>query len=211
MRPLAFLGKMNVLPDDQTTLLAEKFATDFINQVQLDAGMEQRCEWSCILWSKDHWAAQAQKAKIDLHQTKDRLSSSPDSSKTLETLFTNSQFLNTVAQIHSKLFDGIERSCAVKTFLNCPYMGQRQDLLRKGTLASIFVTILHKATLYSMLDEHPLDSGLLDEEYRNVYGIDLTNYQDLENSLQDGRFAKLFEATVKRARQLAGLPQKPAF
>lgn len=90
-------------------------------------------------------------------------------------------------------------------------MGQRQDLLRKGTLASVFVTILHKATLYSMLDDHPLDSGLLDEEYRNVYGIDLTNYQDLENSLRDGRFAKLFEATVKRARQLAGLPQKPEF
>src|SRR3989304_439548 len=103
---------MKALQDSHSTQIAEKFAADFINQVQLDAGMEQRCEWSCILWSKDHWAAQAQKAKIDLHQTKDRLSSSPDSSKTLEPLFTNSQFLNTVAQIHSKLFDGIERSCA---------------------------------------------------------------------------------------------------
>jgi hypothetical protein len=202
---------MKVLPDDMITLIAEKFATDFINQLQLDTQAEQRCEWSCILWSKDHWAAQAQKAKIDLHQTKERLSSPPDSSKSFDTLFTNSQFLNTVAQVHSKLFDGTETSCTVKDFPNCPYMGQRQGLLNKGKLASVFVTILHKATLYSMLDEHPLDSGLLDEEYRNVYGIDLTNYQDLENSLRDGRFANLFEATVKRARQLAGLPQKPAF
>lgn len=202
---------MKVLPDDTITLIAEKFATDFINQLQLDTQAEQRCEWSCILWSKDHWAAQAQKAKIDLHQTKEQLSSSSDSSKTIEALFTNSQFLNTVAQVHSKLFDGTERSCTVKTFPICPFMDQRQDLLSKGTLASVFVTILHKATLYSMLDEHPLDSGLLDEEYRNVYGIDLTNYQDLENSLRDGRFAKLFEATVRRAKQLAGIPEKPTF
>jgi hypothetical protein len=136
---------------------------------------------------------------------------SPDSSKTAETLFTNSQFLNTVAQVYSKLFDGTERPCTVKTFSICPFMDQRRDLLIKGTLASVFVTILHKATLYSMLDEHPLDSGLLDEEYRNVYGIDLTNYEDLENSLRDGRFAKLFEATVRRAKQLAGIPGKPTF
>jgi len=88
-------------------------------------------------------------------------------------------------------------------------MNERESLLRKGTLASVFVTILHKATLYSMLDEHPLDSGLLDEEYERVYGIDMTNFQDLERSLVDGRFANLFENTVKRARQLAGLPQPP--
>lgn len=202
---------MNVLLGDQTARLAEKFAIDFISQLQLDAELEQRCEWSCILWSKDHWAAQAQKAKIGLHRTKDRLSGSLDTSKTQEAVFTNSQFLNTVSQIYSRLFDGTERSCAVKTFPNCPYMGERQDLLRKGSLASVFVTILHKATLYSMLDEHPLDSGLLDEEYRNVYGIDLTNYDDLENSLRDGRFAKLFDATVKRAKQLAGVAEKLTF
>jgi hypothetical protein len=198
------------LQASHSTQIAEKFAADFINQLQLDADIQQRCEWSCILWSKDHWAAQAQKAKIDLHQTKSHMNS-PDSSKTAETLFTNSQFLNTVAQVYSKLFDGTERSCTVKTFSICPFMDQRRDLLIKGTLASVFVTILHKATLYSMLDEHPLDSGLLDEEYRNVYGIDLTNYEDLENSLRDGRFAKLFEATVRRAKQLAGIPGKPTF
>jgi hypothetical protein len=56
-----------------------------------------------------------------------------------------------------------------------------------------------------MLDKHPLDSGLLHEEYDDVYGVDMTNYQDLETSLRDGRFAKLYEAVSKKALQLAGL------
>jgi hypothetical protein len=114
--------------------------------------------------------------------------------------------MNTVAQAYSKLFDVSERSCSVKRFSSCPFMEERDQLLGRGALASVFATILHKATLYSMLDEHPLDSGLLEEDYSNVYGIDLTDYQDLEKSLQDGRFTKLFEATVRRAGQLAGLP-----
>lgn len=58
-----------------------------------------------------------------------------------------------------------------------------------------------------MLDRHPIDSGLLNEEYNDVYGINLTNYEDLENSLADGRFGKLFEQVVKRASELAGLKQ----
>lgn len=197
------------MPENSLAPIAEKFATEFINQLQLDSKSEQRCEWSCILWSKDHWASQAQKAKIDLHQTKDRTNSS-ENSETVKALFTNSQFLNTVAQVYSQLFTGSEISCSVKTFTSCPFMREREELLRKGALASVFVTILHKATLYSMLDEHPIDSGLINEEYADVYGIDLTDYQDLESSLEDGRFAKLFENTVMRARQLAGLPQPPA-
>lgn len=96
----------------------------------------------------------------------------------------------------------------MKDFVNCPFIGQRQELLKKGSLAGVFVTILHKATSYAMLDRHPLDSGLIHEEYNDVYGIDLTNYQDLESSLVDGRFARLYEAVVKRAKQLAGIPQK---
>lgn len=187
---------------------AEKFATEFINRLQMENESQQRCEWSCILWSKDHWASQAQKSKINLQQTKDRPGSSENSER-IATLFANSEFLNTVAQVYSKLFDGTEKSCSVKTFSTCPFMVERDQLLKQGALASVFATILHKATLYSMLDEHPLDSGLLEEDYGNVYGVDLTNYQDLENSLQDGRFARLFEATVSRAKQLAGLPQPP--
>ena len=198
---------MKDLSDEPINLVAAKFAADFIDKLKLSAQTDQRCEWSCILWSKDHWAVQAQKAKIDLHQAKDRLISSRDESKTVGALFVNSQFLNTVAQIYSKLFGDAQRECTVKDFPKCPFMGQRDDLLSKGTLASVFVTILHKATLYSMLDAHPLDSGLIDEEYRNVYGIDLTSYEDLEDSLRDGRFTKLFEATVERAQQLAGLRQ----
>jgi hypothetical protein len=188
------------------TFAAEKFATEFINRLRLGNESQQRCEWSCILWSKDHWANQAQKSKINLQQTKDRTESSQDSERT-DRLFANSEFLNTIAQVYSKLFDGTENSCSVKTFSACPFIAERDQLLSQGALASVFATILHKATLYSLLDEHPLDSGLLEEDYGNVYGIDLTNYQDLENSLQDGRFAKLFEATVSRARQLAGLAQ----
>jgi hypothetical protein len=99
----------------------------------------------------------------------------------------------------------------VKIFANCPFMGQRQDLLKRGTLAGVFATILHKATSYAMLDQHPLDSGLIHEEYRDVYGIDLTNFTDLENSLSDGRFGKLYENVVKKARELAGIAQESAF
>jgi hypothetical protein len=89
-------------------------------------------------------------------------------------------------------------------------MDERQDYLNKGSLATVFVTILQKATFYAMLDRHPLDSGLLDEEYNDVYGVDLTDYQDLERSLTDGRFERLSEAVVKRGTELAGFrPEQP--
>jgi hypothetical protein len=84
-------------------------------------------------------------------------------------------------------------------------MNQRQELLETGSLASVFVTILHKATLYAMLDRHPIDSGLVNDEYEDVYGINLTSFQDLERSLMDGRFRVLYEAVLKRAKQLAGV------
>lgn len=196
---------MELLQDDQASRKAENYATDFIKQLHMKPDVEQRCEWSCRLWSKDHWALQAQKAKIDLEQTKERLTNSRVQLQDLETLHINSQFLNTVAQIYSRLFAIDDRSCGVKDFPNCPYMGERNELLEKGALATVFATILHKATFYAMLDRHPLDSGLLDEEYKDVYGIDLTDYQDLENSLADGRFAILYESVVKRATELVGL------
>ena len=193
------------MSDDETIQFAKRYAADFIKKLRLDSQVVQRCEWSCILWSKDHWADQARKAKIDLHQAKERLTASPNNSKTTETLFTNSQFLNTVAQVYSRLFDAEEKTCALKDFPNCPFMDERQELLNRGSLASVFVTILHKATFYAMLDRHPLDSGLLDEEYRDVFGVDLTDFQDLERSLTDGRFEKLYARVLKRAAELAGL------
>jgi hypothetical protein len=170
--------------------------------------VEQKCEWTCLLWSKDHWATEARKAQITLQQAKERPGNSEEKSKTLRSHIESSQFLNTVAQIYSKLFDDSEQFCSVKDFTNCPFMRQRHDLLSRGSLASVFVTILHKATLYFMLDNHPIDSGLLDEEYSDVYGIDLTSFQDLERSLTDGRFAKLFDGVVKRASELSGLKSK---
>ena len=56
-----------------------------------------------------------------------------------------------------------------------------------------------------MLDRHPLESGLLHEEYSDVHGINLTYYADLEEALIDGRFKGLYETVAKRASQLAGL------
>lgn len=200
---------MNLLPADHAMHTAEWYAEDFVTQLQLNAEVEQRCEWSCLLWSKDHWAAQAQKAQITLQQAKERLTDSPENKKNLDTLLLDSQFLNTIAQTYSKLFGGDVESCSVKIFSICPFMGQRQALLRRGALASIFVTILHKATSYAMLDRHPLDSGLMHDEYNDVYGVDLTSFQDLENSLKDGRFAKLYDNVVKQATELAGIPKKP--
>jgi hypothetical protein len=56
-----------------------------------------------------------------------------------------------------------------------------------------------------MLDRHPIDSGLMNDEYEGVYGINLTNFQDMEKSLTDGRFSILYDEVLKRAKQLAGI------
>ncbi len=197
------------MPIDREFHGVEWYAEDFIKQLGLDTRVEQMCEWQCLLWSKDYWAGQAKKAQITTMQTKDRLSDTQQRADGLEPFFFYSQFLNTVAQAYSRLFGGKAHVCDVKNFAECPFMGQREGLLRQGTLASTFITILHKAALYSLLDRHPLDSGLLHEEYTDVYGIDLTDFPDFENSLKDGRFAKLYENVLKRAAQLAGTPQNP--
>lgn len=196
------------MPTPELTQLAEKYASDFVRDLQIGNEMEQKCEWTCLLWSKDYWAAEAHRSQIRLQQTKDHSTSSQENSKTVKALSFNAQFLNTVAQVYSMLFQGNEQTCPVKKFDECPFMKQRQDLLTRGSLASVFVTILHKATLYAMLDRHPLDSGLIDEEYTDVYGIDLTNYRDLEESLTDGRFDRLFKSVMKKATELAGLKPK---
>lgn len=201
---------INSLSELSALRVAEKYAAEFIRELKLDAELEQKCEWSCLLWLREHWAEQARKSQIDLQQAKERLSSPLGASNQPGALFANSQFMNTVAQVYSKLFDGEEKSCTVKKFAICPYVSQRQGFLNKGSLATVFVTILHRAVSYAMLERHPLDSGLLDDEYADVYGINLTNFQDLEQSLTDGRFEKLFEAVVSRAQELAGLkPRHP--
>ena len=189
------------MPDDLHN--AEWYAADFVRQLKLDSDVEQQCEWTCLLWAKDHWADQARKGQILLQQSKEQEANSAEN--TIETVFTNSQFLNTVAQVYSKLFGSKDQFCSVKKFTICPFLGQRHDLLKAGSLAGVFVTILHKAMMYALLDHHPIDSGLVNEDYSDVYGINLTNFQDLQDSLTDGRFATLYEAVLKRASQLAGL------
>lgn len=189
----------------QAARVAVKFASDFIRDLRLDTEAEQKCEWSCLLWSKDHWAFEASRSIVALQQIKDETNMTSPNIRSVESLPQDAQFLNTVAQIYAKLFDEENRVCNVKKFANCPFMNQRQDLLERGELAGVFVTMLHKATFYAMLDRHPLDSGMLHEEYSDVYGINLTDYADLEKALIDGRFKRLYETVVERASQLAGL------
>ena len=179
------------------------YAADFAKQLQLDSEIEQQCEWTCLLWSKDHWAGETRKGQVMFQQSKELAENASD--KIVETLFSDSQFLNTVAQVYGKLFGWKERFCSVKNFARCPYLAQREDLLKTGSMASVFITILHKAMMYAMLDRHPIDSGIVNEEYSDVYGINLTNFQDLEESLKDGRFTKMYETVVNRAMQIGGL------
>ena len=181
----------------------EWYAADFIKQLHLGSDVDQKCDRTCLLWSKEHWANEARRSQVNLQQTKERALSATDS--TTKTMFQNAQFLNTAAQVYGKLFGSAEEFCGVKEFEKCPYLSRRQELLKTGCLASVFVTILHKAVMYAALEKHPLDSGLVDEEYDDVYGIDLTNFEDLEDSLKDGRFGTLYEAVLKRARHLAGM------
>ena len=198
--------KLRVVAPHQAPRDPEYYAADFIRQLRLDSKVEHKCEWSCLLWSKHHWAEEAKKAKIVLQQTKERQTNPSD--ETLETVLQNSRFLNSVAQVYTKLFGCKEQFCSFKNFENCPLKDQREDLLRKGALASVFVTILYKAALYSMLDRYPTATGFMNEEYNDVYGINIANFQDLENALVDGRFASMYEAVVNRATQIAGIPPK---
>ena len=196
---------MKALQNDPKALSPAFYAADFIKQLQLDPEVESKCEWNCLLWSKEHWADEAKKAQINLQLAKEHDVSPQESLR--ETLVLNSQFHNTVAQVYSKLFGTGDQTCGVKVFDKCPFLGQRRDLLNSGSLASVFLTILHKATLYAMLDRHPLDSGFVNEEYDDVYGINLANFPDLESSLADGRFQLLYEAVLRRAKQIAGMSQ----
>jgi len=184
--------------------IASQYAADYAAKMQLGIGADQRCEWSCILWSTDHWAKDAEQAQLLLQQTKDKLVS-PVSTRIIEEQVTDTHFRNTVSQVYSRLFNDDEKTCDTKLFASCPHMKQREQLLRTGALAGIFVTILHKAVSYSMLDRHPLDSGLLHEDYTDAYGVDLSTYDDLTKSLNDGRFEELYDNVLRKALQLSGL------
>jgi len=183
---------------------AERYATDFMQQLHLNENVNQQCEWTCLLWSKELWANKAKKGQVDSQLAKEQ--APPHSDTHFGDPIQDGQFLNTVAQVYGKLFGAQAESCSVKVFHTCPYMTQRGDLLRWGSLASVFVTVLHKAMTSAMTDRHPLDSGLIGEEYEDVYGVDLTNFQDLEGSLADGRFEVLYQSVLKHAKQVAGIP-----
>lgn len=187
----------------QTIRAPEWYAADFIHQLHLNLGANQKCERTCLLWSKEHWANEAKKAQLTLQQLKDQTLC--PSNNTVKTFFHNAQFLNTIAQVYGRMFGNPKQVCDVRNFDKCPYISGRQDLLKTGCLADAFVTLLHKATRYALLEKHPIDSGLLDEKYDDVYGIDLTNFEDLQDALVDGRFETMYQAVLKRAKQLTGL------
>jgi hypothetical protein len=44
----------------------------------------------------------------------------------------------------------------------------------------------------------------MDDAYEEVYGVNLTTFKDLQDSLMDGRFDKLYQVVAKRAAELAG-------
>jgi len=99
-------------------------------------------------------------------------------------------------------FGDSAQTCGSNEFHDCPYLRQRDQFLRQGTLANAFMTLLQKATNFSMLEKHPEDNGFLDDDYIKVFGINLSNFQDLQDSLGDGRFEKLFLVVAKRAAEL---------
>lgn len=186
---------MGQLNGSHTLRKSEWYAADFIKQSHLDSEIKQKCERTCLLWSKEHWASEAKRAQVNLQQSKDRTLSQSDI--TVESIFQNGQFLNAVAQVYGRLFGSPKEFCDVKKFDKCPYINQRQNLRKNGSLTNVFLTLLHKAAMYAMLERHPIDSGLLDEEYDDVFGIDLTNFQDIEAALLDGRFEMMYEAVLK--------------
>lgn len=161
------------------------------------------------MWSKDYWANEAKRAQVNLQQLKEANLISTENNAS--SIFQNAQFLNTIAQVYGKLFGHPEETCDSKEFDKCPYSSQRQVLLRAGSLANVFATILHKAATYALLDKHPLDSGLIDERYDDVYGVNLSSGRDIEASLLDGRFETLYQAVLKRAKQVAGIGGYPTY
>jgi len=51
----------------------------------------------------------------------------------------------------------------------------------------------------------PVDSGLLDEKYDDAYGIDVTQFEDVKGALFDGGVERMYQAVLKRAKQIAGI------
>lgn len=45
---------MNSLQTDDLASIAEKYATDFIEELQLDSEVDEKCDWCCLLWSRDY-------------------------------------------------------------------------------------------------------------------------------------------------------------
>jgi hypothetical protein len=186
--------------------IAEKYASDFIRTFQPHVDVEQRCEWSCILWLKEYWSARARKSIMDFLESKERSNSSTISPNFNQ--LSEGQYLNTTALVFSNLFGNRKESCGLKKFHDCPHRDQRRGLLKDGELGNAFMTVIHRAMLSAMLDKYPIDSGLRQNEYDDVYGVDLCDFADLMNSLTDGRFTKLYNAAVSRSKQLAGIPDK---
>ena len=179
--------------------IAERYASEFLRELNPNKNPKHDCEWTCLLWSQEYWSERAKRAKISLLEMKERSKNSMQNSE-LDQLSSETQYLNTTALVYSNLFKDAEKSCDVKKFSACPHLQQREGLIRTGELANSFMTIIHKATFSSMLEKYPIDNGLRQDEYHDVYGVDVSDFTDLTDSLTDGRFAKLYNAALMSSR-----------
>ena len=181
--------------------IAERYASEFIRELNPSNNPKQNCEWTCLLWSQEYWSERAKRAKIGLLEMKDR-SKNVTQNSNLDHLSSESQYLNTTVLVYTSLFQDSEKSCDVKKFWGCPHLEQRDSLISTGELANSFMTIVHKATLSSMLEKYPIDNGLRQDEYHDVYGVDVSDFTDLKDSLMDGRFAKLYDVALMSSRAM---------
>ena len=150
--------------EQQLRDIAETFSERFLKELHQESQAEWKCEWNCSLWLTERYASEAKKSQIRLQQAKEHLDEASSNSASLRSLFMEAQFGNTAAQVYSRIFDGSGRTY-VKVFSRCPYLEKRNELMRRGTFANAFMTLLQKATHFSMLERHPEDSGLMDDAY----------------------------------------------
>jgi hypothetical protein len=92
--------------EQQLVEIAEKYAERFLKELHQNSQVERKCEWTCFLWLKEHYASQARKYQIRLQQAKEHVGVGSVNSDSLRSLFMEVQFRNTVAQVYSRFFDG---------------------------------------------------------------------------------------------------------
>jgi hypothetical protein len=170
--------------------------------VQLDQNYDAPpCEWRCLLWLAEHHRHRAVDASQHALNPVRQMGLVLDGKRDFpESQADYARFVQVVRDVLDEAFSANGLSCPTKNFQQCPYLENRALLMKQGAFASELLTVLQKAVHLSMLVKYPLDSGLRADEFRDVLGIDLTNFSDLSRSFDDGRFQRLL-ANVKAGYQ----------